>query len=166
MMMIQDIKVNNLEPISPPEPVAFWPPQPGWYVVIAILLLLLIYGIYKYVQYKKRNAYRKRALAELENLNKHNPDQTLLADLNALLKVTALKGYPRHLVAELTGMPWLEFLERTEPRSKFSKAPGTLLVEASFTRPDRLNVDQNEWNELIRMSHDWIKSHKHLKKSD
>lgn len=162
-MMIQDIKVNNLEPISAPETVSFWPPQPGWYVVIAVLVVLFIYGIYRYIQYKKRNAYRKRALLELEKLNKRKPDQSLLANLNALLKVTALKGYPRDMVAELTGIPWLEFLERTEPKLKFSSAPGTLLVEASFLKPEQLKVDQNDWNELIRMSHDWIKSHKHLK---
>ena len=162
-MMLQDIKVNNLEPISAPEPVSFWPPQPGWYVVIALLLVLLIYGIYRYTQYKKRNAYRKRALFELEKLNKRTLDQTLLADLNALLKVTALKGYPRDMVAELTGTPWLEFLERTEPKSKFRTAPGTLLIEASFVKAEQLNVNQNDWNELIRMSQAWIKSHKHLK---
>ena len=160
---MQDIKVNNLEPITAPEPVSFWPPQPGWYVVIAILVVLLIYGIYRYIQHKRRNAYRKRALQELDKLSTRPVDQALLADLNALLKVTALKGYPRNMVADLTGTPWLEFLDRTDSKSEFKDAPGNLLAKASFVQADNLQLNQNDWNELIRMSQGWIKSHKHLK---
>lgn len=160
VVILQDVKVDNLEPITPPEPVSFWPPQPGWYVVIGLLIVLLVYGIYRFVLHKKRNAYRKRALSELEKLNSRKPDRELIADLNTLLKLTALKGYPRTRVAGLTGTSWLEFLEQTGPKSKFSQSPGTLLTQASFVKTDQLELEQNDWAELIRMSRVWITSHK------
>ena len=160
--MVQDVQITNLEPITPPEPVAFWPPQPGWYVVLVLLLILFGYGLYRYTQYKKRNAYRKRALQELEKLSAKTFERGMISDLNTLLKVTALKGYPRNMVAELTGAEWLDFLESTEPKLKFSERPGILLATASYEPPGEIEVDINDWNNLIHMSKTWIKSHKHF----
>lgn len=158
--MIQLVKIIDLEPIVTPEAVAFWPPQPGWYVVIILLLILLYFAANKIVQKRRRNAYRKRALIELKNLSNRSFSKNLVPELNALLKVTALHGYPRNEVASLTGSKWLRFLETTEPKVKFSKAPGIILAEASFIPTDQLQLNKEQWNELIGMSQDWIKRHK------
>lgn len=157
---MQEEILQNLEPIIAPEPVAFWPLQPGWYVVIAILLALLGYGIYRYIQYKKKNAYRKRALQELNNIREQTFKKELIVQVNELLKVTALYGYPRNEVAGLTGLKWLNFLEATETKSKFSQSPGTLLAQASYMSLNKLEVSDEEWQNLVLMSKQWIKSHK------
>ena len=54
------------EPIVPPGEVAFWPPQPGWYVVFALVLILAGYIGYRYWKQHKANRYRRLAKAELE----------------------------------------------------------------------------------------------------
>lgn len=157
---MQQSSTSNLEPILKPEEVSFWPPQPGWYVVIAILLVLIGYGIYRYIQYKKKNAYRKRALLELKKIREESFKKELVFKLNELLKITALKGFTRIEVAHLSGNQWVNFLENKLPETKFSEAPGSLLASASFITLDKLHVNAEEWNNLLKMSEQWIKKHK------
>ena len=152
--------LQNLEPIIVPDPIAFWPPQPGWYVVAIILLGLAILGVKKWIADKKKNEYRKWALQELQKLDLIEVDNKQIELLNKLLKATALQGYPRTEVAELYGTKWLQFLEETYPKARFTEAPGILLEEASYRQKKSINIKDEDWVEIIRLSGEWIKGHK------
>ena len=158
--MLQEVKIDNLEPISPPGDIAFWPPQPGWYVVLVILLLLFGYGIFRYTQFRKRNAYRKKALFELERLGTAPFTGDSVSELNHLLKATALQRYPRKQVAGLTGKSWLNFLDNTVSGTHFSESPNTILENVSFTSKQATELTANQWENLVSMSAIWIKKHK------
>ena len=152
--------LQNLEPIIVPDPIAFWPPQPGWYVVAIILLVLTAFVVNKQIAYKKKNEYRKWALQELQKLNVLKADYKEIDLLNKLLKATALQGFPRTDVAELYGTEWLQFLEKTYPKTRFTEAPGIFLEEASYRRKNSINIKDEDWVEIIRLSGEWIKGHK------
>ena len=156
-------EIIQLEPLIPPETVSFWPPQPGWYVLAIILLIASAYGVYRIIKYKKRNAYRKLALKELENLSSQNVTPTAVVGLNRLLKLTALSGYPRKEVADLTGEPWLEFLDKTCKRKGFKQTPAQVLSEISYRPVDQIELSQKDWSDLILLSAVWIKKHKVMK---
>ena len=71
---MQERMLQNLEPIIEPDPIAFWPPQPGWYVVAIILLGLAILGVIKWMAYKRKNEYRNWALQELQKIDPKEAD--------------------------------------------------------------------------------------------
>lgn len=152
--------LQNLEPIIVPDPISFWPPQPGWYVVAIILLGLAIVGVKKWLAFKRKNEYRNWALQELQKIDVKEADNGQLDLINKLLKATALQGYPRTKVAELYGAKWLQFLQETYPKARFTEAPGIFLEEASYRRKGSINIKDEDWVEIIRLSGEWIKGHK------
>lgn len=156
---MQTITSSKLEPIVTPEPVLFWPPQPGWYVIGFIFLLLVVFGIYKWLQHKERNSYRQRAIIELNKLLEYKGKEKQITHLNKLLKAIALAGFSRDQVAQLQGVAWVEFLERTCPKVKFTLAPGTLLLNLQYKQFSEKEISKQDWHLLIEMSKEWAKHH-------
>ena len=104
--MIQDpASLARLHDVVEPDTVSFWPPAPGWWIVLAATATMAGALCWNGYVAWRRNAYRRAALAELPT--------TEPTRIPALLKRVALAAYPREQVASLSGDAWLEFLERT-----------------------------------------------------
>ena len=54
--------LQNLNDIVLPDAVAWWPPAPGWYAVLAVLLALLLWLSFRALRAWRRNIYRRQAL--------------------------------------------------------------------------------------------------------
>ena len=104
--------LSRLADIVVPPPVPWWPPAPGWWIVAAALLVTAAMLLVATVRHCRRNAYRRRALVEIDALEPIG-DAISVAALSAVLKRTALVAYPREQVAPLTGSDWRTFLDRT-----------------------------------------------------
>ena len=150
--------LDRLHDIVLPEPIAWWPPAPGWYVVGALVLLALAILAWRAWRSWRRSAYRRAALAELEQLDDGNRDG--LTRLPALLKRTALAAYERTAVASLSGDAWLEFLDAKGGTSSFTRGPGKLLPELSFRPGAAVELDEEEARELFAITRDWIEHHR------
>jgi len=103
-----------LKPLREPELIGWWPLAPGWWILIALLVLLIVFLIFKSVQYFRSTAYRRDALKELDTLHQQYQaaadDQAFLNEVNVLLKRVALQAYPREVVAASHSKAWSEFL--------------------------------------------------------
>lgn len=133
--------------VSPPD-VPWWPPAPGWYVVLAILMLGLILVLARLVSRFRANAYRRAALRELLALD----DAASIAEL---LRRTALAVAPRATIAQLRGTDWLDWLARTSPEP----LPETLreqLTTAVYARP----AADPDCNALRAYAARWIRGHR------
>jgi hypothetical protein len=97
--------LSNLRDIVVPPAVSWWPPAPGWWVVGAVCLVATGLAIAVAARHRRRNAYRREALRELESADAR--------DISAILKRAALAAFPRGQVASLSGPAWLTFLDRT-----------------------------------------------------
>jgi len=108
-----------LHPLRDPAPIPWWPPAPGWWLLFALALIAMSLLIWWFLRRRRRNAYRRRALARLQELRALHPGDTdaqaYTAAVNALLKSVALIAYPRREVAARSGGQWLEFLRSTAP---------------------------------------------------
>jgi hypothetical protein len=104
--------MDLLHGIVEPVPVSRVPETAGWWVVSGWLLALLAIGCWHWLAHRRRNRYRRRALAELTVLEARSTTEPVLtaAGIAALLKRTALAAYPRAQVASLYGADWAEFL--------------------------------------------------------
>lgn len=122
-----------LRPLHAPEPVSWWPPAPGWWLLALLALGLLILALGWSIRRYRRNAYRRQALRELQQLlGRGDCQAATLSQLNALLKRVALARGERHAAAGLCGEDWLEFLDRGIGRPAFSQGPGRALVEQAY----------------------------------
>jgi len=157
--------LQNLHDIVVPDPVPWWPPAPGWYVLGAVILAALIWLLWRWIEHWKTTAYRRAALAELNQLSvrslQANDRLNAVRDLNVLLKRTALAFWSRTEVAGLSGEQWLEFLDRTGGTNAFSQGPGRLLPNVSYAKPHAHNdFSENQVADLMETAKRWIKMHK------
>lgn len=76
----------------PPEP-SWWPPAPGWWVLGALLLALLLVGIWWWRGHRRVRHRRQRVLRELDHMvlqHQHDGDASALASgLQQLLRRVA-----------------------------------------------------------------------------
>jgi hypothetical protein len=123
-----------------PEAVSWWPLAPGWYVVIAALLVVCIYLLRLYLQRRSRGAARRHAMRELARLTaefeNHGNAVAFSSDMSELLRRTMLAYAPRSEVAGLTGDAWLEWLDRDLDQPRFQGDTGRKLLELPYRRPD------------------------------
>lgn len=133
-------ELQQLKDIHPPEPIGWWPLAVGWYVLLAIITLLLItmallvYRIYKRGD-PKREALRLLKEYEQQYLKEKNAP-LISARISELLKRVALVYYPREQVASLTGEGWIVFLNQTSKGVDFKMVKEELL-ELPFQKMGR-----------------------------
>ena len=58
-----------LHPLRQPELIGWWPPAPGWWLVACLLIIVIGLLVYLLCKYRAKNAYRRRALAQLQALH-------------------------------------------------------------------------------------------------
>jgi Domain of unknown function (DUF4381) len=139
--------LSNLRDIALPQPVAWWPPQPGWWLVFAGVLMAAGFAVATIARRYRANAYRRAALRALP--------ETGPEALGALLKRTALAAAPRTVAAGLTGEPWAEFLDRT---GGFPRAAHDTLVQAALQPAQQIDPTQVE--EARAAARYWIRRHR------
>ncbi|MDS9469341.1 DUF4381 domain-containing protein [Paracoccus sp. MBLB3053] len=151
--------LGQMHDLREPPAVSMWPATPIWGVIGIILLALLLLLAWRWVRYRKANAYRREALALLQGIEPGlaRGDRRALAELDQLLRRTALAAFPRREVAALTGAEWAEYLDRTAtpgPEGGFRMLNG-LLASAPYAR----QVPEFDGARLMRLARHWIRHH-------
>lgn len=138
-----------------PEPMPWLPQTPGWWVLLGWLFAVLILSGWHLLKRRRRNRYRREALAALKSIDRHaelSPAESAQR-IAALLKRTALAAYPRRDVAPLYGSAWAQFLrESANDDQQIADAAG-LLADAAY-RPD---ADGAALSDAARR---WIRLHR------
>jgi hypothetical protein len=132
-----------------PEAIGWWPLAPGWWVLLAVVLLGILLVLHKAWARWRADAARRIALKELARLEsswRAAPNPVLLATrLSELLRRAMLAYAPRKDVAGLTGQAWLAWLDRGMDERLFTEGPGQALQELPYRRADErvseLDVD-------------------------
>jgi hypothetical protein len=156
--------VEGLRDIAMPEAVSLWPPAPGWWVVLALLLLVAFWIWRRYERARAAGRYRREALAELEalasGLGRQGGRAALAERLPALLKRVALHVEPRPEVAALTGAEWLAELDRMYHGAGFASGPGRNLPVLSYGTSTQVEaLPQPDLDALVALCRDWIGGH-------
>ncbi|WP_095135534.1 DUF4381 domain-containing protein [Pseudomonas sp. Irchel s3a10] len=82
--------ISQLKELSLPAPVSYAPQTWGWWLLLALLIVLaLIIGVRRYRQWR-RDQYRREALVRLAQLRERSDDLNALRELPELLKRVAL----------------------------------------------------------------------------
>src|SRR5262245_13976995 len=145
--------LENLYDIITPPPVPWWPPAPGWYVLGAAVLVLAAWAGWSGWKRWQAAAYRRAALAALQQLKARTTDEaqreSALRELPELVKRAALAAFPRQQVASLSGAAWLAFLDRTGHTDAFTRGRGQLLPVLSYDPHASSRLEAQEMEELF-----------------
>jgi len=95
----------------PPNP-SWWPPAPGWWVLAVLLLILVCISVFVWRRHRRRNAWQRRVLDEIDMLAaRHADDDAALATgLHQLLR-RAARRYDA-TATQQRGEQWRQTLER------------------------------------------------------
>lgn len=151
MPPVQASQEATLHVIHIPTEVSGWPPAPGWWGLLTLVILLLgaLWGWRRY----QRQGFRREALQLLTHISQQS-DLTApqrIDALSALLKRVAMTAHGREAVAGLSGDQWLHFLDETGNTQGFSQGPGRALGLNRFQPQPALDAPA-----LLALCRDWI----------
>lgn len=147
--------LNLMHELVMPQPVAWLPQTPGWWIVLGWILAVLLLLAWQFARRRRRNRYRRDALAELKTIaaaSELGPAESAQR-IAALLKRTALAVYPRDDVAALYGADWAQFLKDSSGNDRQIADAADMLAAAAY-RPDADGAD------LARPASRWIRLHR------
>jgi len=168
-----------LKDIHLPPAISAWPPAPGWWISVIVLVGVLAAISYTVVRYRRRTAYRRAALQAAkqcgERFQLHNNKTQLAVDSSELLRRVAIAAYGKQ-AAGVSGRHWLHFLEDKmlenkmldTKKSRGSKSSTPMfgnLEPALLEAPYRPGVDYDTQALQRALTH-WIKHHKPLHKGE
>lgn len=144
----------QLNDIHTPDAVSYWPLDWGWWLVIAIALVITTAITVMLVRRYRHAKARRMAKAELAMITCDTEDWP--ARLNAILKRTALAYCPQEKVASLYGEQWQQFLEEALPKSATSNTmPG--LKRLSSLRYQAAPVSKSDFESVHQACNQWLK---------
>lgn len=150
--MNPDAILNMLAPLRSPEPLSWWPPAPGWWVLALLLLAALVIGARALWRFHRRGAplrAARQALREIESASQ--PPSDTAAALAVLQRRLAIRIAGRKACAGLTGEAWAEFLNRLSPTGQHYF--DATLAELSY----RSSVDVRDCADALQATQQWLK---------
>lgn len=145
-----------LRDIHLPDPIGWWPPAPGWWIV-AVLILIAIGAAA--IWSRRRAAWRRSAVylaqGELDTLQKawveHGDAHRLAADLSIWLRRVSMSVRTRQQAASLTGAQWWRYLDELAGVGVFGPDGGKLIAEAPYRAAANIDADQ-----LLSLCQRWL----------
>lgn len=145
-----------LRDIHLPDPVGWFPPAPGWWILLLLSVAIIAYGIWRIVKHRQRLSIYRSAIHELEQIkNNYQRDcdaKALSQALSILLRRVAITVTSRGVSAGLTGEPWLDHLDTLSREPCFNTDTGRLLIEAPYKPSADINGDA-----LLQLCETWVK---------
>jgi len=141
------MKSLQLQDIHLPESASIWPLAPGWWILLALIVAIVLWFVFKSIKRAKQKKRQRKILSKFKALEKKlkaNPSNTTIAEINTLLRQLAITYYPRSKVASLTGADWLHFLDETGGTHEFSRGAGRILIEAPYQLDKQLDKQLNK----------------------
>ena len=117
-----------------PQDIGIWPLAFGWWVLIALCILLpLAFIQLRRWQQQRLSSVSLKQLAQLRTLFEQTGDANGLAvQLSMLTRQVVLSLYPRENVASVTGEKWLALLDRLGNTDGFLQGAGRQLLTAQY----------------------------------
>ena len=146
-----------LRDIHLPDSLSWWPPAPGWWLLLILSLLLigLAFWLYKRLSQPmlKKSAREELALIT-ERYQSRGDRQALLQDLSSLLRRIGISYLGRQNRAGLTGEDWYRQLNQLGAQQVFSDRQIALLSVAPYQPSPELSDELID--ELIQQTRHWL----------
>lgn len=145
-----------LKDIHLPDAISWWPLAIGWWLLLGSVLCLIAF-VYLIVRYNKKPCLKKTAIIELTRIQsafeQSENSVQCVSDLSLMLRkiVISKKDFPKNL-AGLTGISWLQFLDKKLEEPEFSLGPGQILLSGPYQR----QIGKEDAVQLIKLCRKWV----------
>ena len=148
-----------LRDIHLPDPIGWWPPAPGWWVVGGLLLFLvftLIHFWRRRLAWRRSPAYIARCeLSKLQSAwREHGDTHRLAREVSVWLRRVGMSMRTRQQAASLTGARWWRYLDELAGETVFSDGGGGRLISDA---PYRASADIDA-QQLMVLCERWLES--------
>lgn len=141
----------ELRPLHLPDTTLWWPPAPGWWILLGLILL----GFWFLRRWWQRGQTQRIALRMLGEIEQQSlSGVAFTAAINELLKRYCLATFSREQVAGLTGEQWRTFLDQHSTSSQ--PKLGKLLQESPY-RADLESIDRAS---VLSEARQWIRTNR------
>lgn len=145
----------------------WWPLAPGWWLLLAALVLLalalwrfdLLWRLRVPIPLITLGSWRwdaGRALRRLRYKASTTSIKDTAAGLSELLRRIAMARHGRNACAGRHGEDWLAWLAEQDPKGFDWRAHGRLLLAAPYAPPARTEADLNTLLRLIDAAMEWV----------
>jgi hypothetical protein len=145
-----------LKDIHLPDAALWWPPAPGWWLLLIALILMVFAGRY-FRYWLHHRSYRTLSLREYkaihQSFDQAQDYKVLLAEVSSLLRRTAISYQGRQSTASLTGADWITQLNQLSGEPCFTAEQQELLISGQYRRELQYDVDA-----LFASCERWIKA--------
>lgn len=180
-------QLAQLVEITAPDPISWWPLAPGWYLVLLVLLIIVLFVAWRQRKAWLSNQYRRNAIFETQKLTYLEANQ-----LNQLLRLAVLRGSleggSKEPQLNVTGKQWFELLNSLGPKDLFTQeqvarleylnyhswqesamadifVAESIAADSSIAIKSKLssklnNLSETEFERLKTLSIKWLKEHK------
>jgi hypothetical protein len=157
--MNADLMSNHLRDIQGIDTVGPWPLAPGWWLLLALMLVILglVWRWWTYWRLMPRGSWQRDANQQIRQLRKRlnqEATKTLAADMSELLRRIAMARHGRDPCAGLSGDEWLDWLERHDPKGFGWHQHGQVLVSLPYAPPD--DRHQGDLPQLLDAMQAWV----------
>ena len=148
----------GLQDIQGIDQISFWPLAIGWWIVLAVVVVVVGTLIFIYLRRQERlHSWQHYTLNQLEQLEQGlgpaNSHRTAI-QLSTLVRRLAIKKYSREECASLKGREWLSWLSENDAK-KFDWMSAHCLIEAPFCPQDTV-IDSQSLKVLIKAAKGWV----------
>jgi hypothetical protein len=153
--------LEQLRDLHTPPPPGFWPPAPGWWLIAVLLVLMAGLGIFALVRHRRRNRYRRAALAELAEIRAHldtDPPGDTVARLLALVRRTALTARADTPLRSLPARELLTAIDAIDGGRLAKRTTLEDLVQSQYR--STANIAAGDAGELAKAVDHWIRRHR------
>jgi len=159
--------IEQLRDIHGIRGVPWWPPGPGWWILAAVVLVLIILAWRFRTSIRLRippipfltvGSWRWDAARRLRDLRKRaavQDSKQTAAELSELIRRIAMARLGRDACAGLTGEDWLEWLHGNDPKNFDWPQQRKLLLDVPYAPPGELSPSV-ELMALIDAAYSWV----------
>jgi hypothetical protein len=148
--------LSQLRDIHLPGAIGWWPPAPGWWAVLGLLLLAAGLLWWRYHRQLRERAALRGLRAAVNALAAGTEPVLCVQKISMILRRFAMTLEPNSPVAGLTGEDWLRFLDSRWDRDEFSAGAGRVLIFGPYAPAGR--VSASDVGALGTLCMDWIRA--------
>ncbi|MCP4041459.1 MAG: DUF4381 domain-containing protein [Gammaproteobacteria bacterium] len=160
-----DAGMGSLRDIHGLDMITWWPPAPGWWMIVlgvALLVVMVLTWRRWYWRLKVVMSWKADALQQLHLIRgrlRHEDARILAGEFSELLRRIAMASHGRRDCAGLAGEAWLAWLEEQDPNGFKWSERGRILIELPFS-PPRRRAPVVAFEPLLQAAEEWVQRYK------
>jgi hypothetical protein len=144
------------------DPISWWPPGPGWWL-IALIGALMVAGLWLLLSQREhplltarwqRDA--RRRLRSLRRRQSQLSTKEVAGELSELLRRIAMARFGRRSCAGLVGEDWITWLDNHDPAGFDWQRNAVVLLELPYAPPGRASMERTMISLLIDAALAWV----------